>query len=70
MNIELARVKKKLAVMNIDGSNQVFIDLLKYHNVISSINISVIQSLKQKYEKEIELLERTESTYSQLNMNL
>ena len=70
MNLELIRLKKKLAVMETEGSNQVFMDLLKEatNTDIEITNLFfdfTIKRLKNKYQKEIDKLEKQETKYKQ-----
>lgn len=66
MNIELIRLKKKLAVMETEGSNQVFVDLLKFaYDLPTSVCIENIEMLKSDYKIEIAKLEQKETKYKQ-----
>ena len=66
MNIELIRLKKKLAVMETEGSNQVFMDLLILVNQpIIYLNEDVINTLKITYKQQIQELEQQETKYKQ-----
>ena len=69
MNIELIRLKKKLAIMEIEGSNQLLMDLLKLvGNPVISINIKNIELLKKYYNRELQKLEEKDSKYIQTKM--
>lgn len=69
MNIETIRLKKKLSIMEIDGSNQVFIDLLRsVGHPITFTNERTIKNLKLHYLFQIQELEKKESKYKQIEL--
>lgn len=69
MNIELIRLKRKLAIMDIDGSNQVFMDLMNLLNIVTEDTMQLnIKYLKNSYEFEIKKLEKQESKYKQIEL--
>lgn len=69
MNIELIRLKKKLAVMETEGSNQVFMDLLRLVKCpLISINERTINTLKISYQEEINRLQEKDLKYKQISL--
>ena len=71
MNIELIRLKRKLAVMEIDGANQVFMDLLRsVKRPLISVNEKCISDLRNDYKQQLQELEQKESKFKQLEIEL
>jgi hypothetical protein len=65
MNVEISRLKKKLAVMEMDSANQVFMDLFKVSNYEIGDEQVHIKNLKYSYKSLIAELEQKETKYEQ-----